>query len=422
MLKIAVFASGEGTNLQAILDACRSRRVAGEVVLVVSSREDAGALRRAERAGVRVLSVKAKDFSDPEARDAYLAAVCREAGADLVCLAGWMLKVTGPLLTAFPDRMLNLHPALLPAFGGQGMYGDRVHEAAVEAGARVSGATVHLVDAVYDHGPIVLQAAVPVLPTDTRRPWPPACAPRSIGSTPRPCACGPRPGQVEGRRASSCRRGPRPPRAIRRALISLSDKTGLLAFAKGLEELGVEIVSTSGTAKALVDAGVEVRPLEAVTGYPEILDGRVKTLHPKVHGGILLRRSDPHQASEAQALGLEPIDLVVVNLYPFERVAAGATSPYSRDVIENIDIGGVTLIRAAAKNFEDVAVVVSPSDYPAVLSELSASGCQLNLETRRRLALDGIRHTAAYDAMIARAWSSADSPGGTVPPGGFQTG
>ncbi|TPW21706.1 MAG: phosphoribosylaminoimidazolecarboxamide formyltransferase / IMP cyclohydrolase [Elusimicrobia bacterium] len=416
MLKIAVFASGEGTNLQAILDACRSRRVAGEVVLVVSSREDAGALRRAERAGVKALSVKAKDFSGAEALDAYLAAACREAGADLVCLAGWMLKVTGPLLSAFPDRMLNLHPALLPAFGGQGMYGARVHEAAVEAGARVSGCTVHLVDAVYDHGPILLQASVPVLPNDTPQTlaarvrtqehwlYPEALRLWAEGRV-----------KVEGRRARIL-----PPLAeaaprIRRALLSLSDKTGLVEFAKGLEELGVEIVSTSGTAKALVDAGVEVRPLEAVTGFPEILDGRVKTLHPKVHGGILLRRSDPHQAEEARSLGLEPIDLVVVNLYPFERVAAGASSPYSRDVIENIDIGGVTLIRAAAKNFEDVAVVVSPADYPAVLKEMSGSACQLNLETRRRLALDGIRHTAAYDAAIAAAWSSADYGKGTVP-------
>ena len=417
MLKLAVFASGEGTNLQAILDACRSKRVAGEVVLVISSREDAGALRRAEKAGVKALSVRAKDFSDSEARDAYLASACRDAGADLLCLAGWLLKVTEPLLTAFPDRILNLHPALLPAFGGQGMFGARVHEAAVEAGAKVSGCTVHLVDAVYDHGPILLQAAVPVLPNDTpaalaarvrtQEHWiyPEALRLWAEGRV-----------KVEGRRALIL-----PPRAeaaprIRRALISLSDKTGLVEFAKGLEELGVEIISTSGTAKALVDAGVEVRPLEAVTGYPEILDGRVKTLHPKIHGGILLRRSDPYQAEEARALGLEPIDLVVVNLYPFERVAASASSPYSREVIENIDIGGVTLIRAAAKNFEDVAIIVSPSDYSSILAELSGSGCQLNLETRRRLALEGIRHTARYDAMIAKAWDSAESDIGTVPP------
>ena len=408
MLKIAVFASGEGTNLQALLDACRSRRVAGEVVLVVSSREDAGALRRAERDGIRTACVRQKDFSSPEACDAYLASRCVEAGVELVCLAGWMLKVTAPLLEAFPERILNIHPALLPAFGGQGMYGRRVHEAVIAAGARVSGCTVHLVDAVYDHGPILLQASVPVLPSDTpeslaarvstQEHWvyPEALRLVAEGRV-----------TVEGRKAvihpSREQASPR----IRRALISVSDKRGLVEFAKGLQELGVEIVSTSGTAKALTDAGVEVRPLDSMTGFPEILDGRVKTLHPKIHGGILLRRSDPHQAEEARSLGLEPIDLVAVNLYPFERVAAGASSPYSREVIENIDIGGVTLIRAASKNFEDVAVVVSPDDYAAVLGELSGAACQLNIETRRRLALEGIRHTARYDGMIAQAWGTA---------------
>ncbi|MFA5140470.1 MAG: bifunctional phosphoribosylaminoimidazolecarboxamide formyltransferase/IMP cyclohydrolase [Elusimicrobiota bacterium] len=193
---------------------------------------------------------------------------------------------------------------------------------------------------------------------------------------------------------------------IKRAVLSVSDKTGLVEFAKKLEGLGVEIVSTSGTAKTLREAAIEVRPLDSLTGFPEILNGRVKTLHPKIHGGILLRRSDPSQAREAAVHGLEPIDMVVVNLYPFERVAAKATSPYSREVLENIDIGGVTLIRAGAKNFEDVAVVVSPSDYEAVLKELEASSGQLTLETRRRLALAAFRHTAEYDAMISRAWGS----------------
>ncbi|MDE2292397.1 MAG: bifunctional phosphoribosylaminoimidazolecarboxamide formyltransferase/IMP cyclohydrolase [Elusimicrobia bacterium] len=410
MLRIAVFASGEGTNLQALLDACSSRRLAGEVSLVVSSREDAGALRRAERAGVKVLSVKPRDFSSPEACDAFLAAECQKADVDVVCLAGWMLKVTAPLLDAFPQRILNIHPALLPAFGGQGMFGRRVHEAVLAAGARVSGCTVHLIDAVYDHGPILLQAAVPVLPSDTpetlsarvrtQEHWLYPEALRLVAE-----------GRVrfEERRAVILPSREESSPRIRRALLSVSDKAGLVELAKGLQELGVEIVSTSGTARALTAAGIEVRPLDAMTGFPEILDGRVKTLHPKIHGGILLRRSDPHQAAEARALGLEPIDLVVVNLYPFERVAAGASSPYSREVIENIDIGGVTLIRAAAKNFEDVAVLVSPDDYAAVLKELGASGCQINLDTRRRLALEAIRHTAGYDAMIARAWGAAEA-------------
>ncbi|MFH2204516.1 MAG: bifunctional phosphoribosylaminoimidazolecarboxamide formyltransferase/IMP cyclohydrolase [Elusimicrobiota bacterium] len=202
---------------------------------------------------------------------------------------------------------------------------------------------------------------------------------------------------------------------MRRAILSVSDKEGLVDFAKGLEELGIEIVSTSGTARALREAGVEVRSLDSLTGFPEILSGRVKTLHPKIHGGILLRRGDPEQAREASIHGLEPIDLVAVNLYPFAKAAAKASSPYSREALENIDIGGVTLIRAAAKNFEDVAVVVSPSDYGALLKELGDSSCQLSLESRRRLALTAFRHTAGYDAMISTAWGSADKNAGPFP-------
>ncbi|MEE8425249.1 MAG: bifunctional phosphoribosylaminoimidazolecarboxamide formyltransferase/IMP cyclohydrolase [Elusimicrobiota bacterium] len=203
---------------------------------------------------------------------------------------------------------------------------------------------------------------------------------------------------------------------MKRALLSVSDKAGLVDFAKGLEELGVEIVSTAGTAKVLRQAGIEVRSLDSMTGFPEILNGRVKTLHPRIHGGILLRRSDPEQAAEASRLGLEPIDLVAVNLYPFAKAAAKASSPYSREVLENIDIGGVTLIRAAAKNFEDVAVVVSPADYTSVLQELSKDSGQMSLETRRRLALAGFQHTAEYDEMISKAWRSPESSSEPGPP------
>ncbi|MCR4293952.1 MAG: bifunctional phosphoribosylaminoimidazolecarboxamide formyltransferase/IMP cyclohydrolase [Elusimicrobia bacterium] len=204
---------------------------------------------------------------------------------------------------------------------------------------------------------------------------------------------------------------------MKRALISVSDKTGVVEFAKGLHELGVEIVSTSGTFKALVQAGLPVRPLETMTGFPEILDGRVKTLHPHVHGAILLRRKDPKQVREAELFGLEPIDLVVVNLYPFAKTAAESKDPYEQNVIEQIDIGGVALIRAASKNFEDVAVLTAPSDYAGVLAELNAAQCRLSLETRRRLALTGFRHTAEYDAMIAGAWAGGGAAAAKEPRG-----
>ncbi|UPT76037.1 MAG: bifunctional phosphoribosylaminoimidazolecarboxamide formyltransferase/IMP cyclohydrolase [Elusimicrobiota bacterium] len=197
---------------------------------------------------------------------------------------------------------------------------------------------------------------------------------------------------------------------LKRALISVSDKTGVVEFAKGLHELGVELVSTSGTYKALVQAGLPVRPLETMTGFPEILDGRVKTLHPHVHGAILLRRKDPKQVREAELFGLEPIDLVVVNLYPFKKTAAEASDPWEQAVIEQIDIGGVALIRAAGKNFEDVGVLTAPGDYAGVLAELGAKQGRLSVETRRRLALTAFRHTADYDSMIAGAWCG-EKPG-----------
>jgi len=417
VIRIAVLASGEGTNLQALLDACRGRRIPGEVVLVLSNREGAGALARAQKAGIAALASRPSDFSSPEAHDAFLAAECRKARVDLVCLAGYLLKLQAPMLSAFPGRILNIHPALLPAFGGKGMYGMKVHSAVLASGAKFSGCTVHLADAAYDHGPIVLQAAVPVLPDDT---------PASLAARVRAQEHWIYPEAVklfgedrlrvdDGRVRVLPAADEGSPR-VRRAVLSVSDKTGLVEFAKGLEELGIEIVSTSGTARVLQEAGIQVRSLDSMTGFPEILDGRVKTLHPRIHGGILLRRNDPGQAQEARSLGLEPIDLVVVNLYPFEAVAAKASSPYSRDALENIDIGGVALIRAAAKNFEDVAVVVSPADYGGLLGELNTSAGRVNLETRRRLALTAIRHTARYDAMISKAWGDAAVPAAAAAP------
>ncbi|HEY8342754.1 MAG TPA: bifunctional phosphoribosylaminoimidazolecarboxamide formyltransferase/IMP cyclohydrolase [Calditerricola sp.] len=187
---------------------------------------------------------------------------------------------------------------------------------------------------------------------------------------------------------------------IQRALISVSDKTGLLDFARELAALGVEIVSTGGTARFLREAGVSVTPVSDVTGFPEILDGRVKTLHPRIHGAILaVRDNDEHQRQLAEH-GIRPIDLVVVNLYPFrETIARPGVTP--EEAIEQIDIGGPCLVRAAAKNHAYVTVVTDAADYPLVLAQLKARG-EVDLETRRRLAAKAFRHTAAYDAAVAR--------------------
>ncbi len=183
----------------------------------------------------------------------------------------------------------------------------------------------------------------------------------------------------------------------KRALLSVSDKTGLVDFGRGLAELGWELVSTGGTARTLREAGLEVMEVAELTGFPEILGGRVKTLHPAVHGGILARRTPEHLA-ELEAHGIAPIDLVVVNLYPFEATVAKAGVTLA-EAVEEIDIGGVTLLRAAAKNYAHVGVVSDPGQYPAVLDELRRLG-KLPLETRQRLALAAFRHTARYDAAI----------------------
>ena len=186
---------------------------------------------------------------------------------------------------------------------------------------------------------------------------------------------------------------------IKRALLSVSNKGGLVEFAQELAELDVELIATGGTARVLAEAGLAVRPIEDVTSFPEILDGRVKTLHPAVHGGILARREQAHLA-ELEAQGIAPIDLVAVNLYPFAETVA-RTGTTLAEAVEQIDIGGVALLRAAAKNFASVAVVSDPADYVTILTELREQD-DLPMATRQRLALKAFLHTASYDAAISR--------------------
>jgi len=188
---------------------------------------------------------------------------------------------------------------------------------------------------------------------------------------------------------------------VRRALISVSDKTGVADFARGLAELGVELISTGGTAAALREAGLEVRDVADLTGSPEILDGRVKTLHPRLHAGLLSVRDDESHQATMESEGIEPIDLVCVNLYPFEQVVAGREVTESQ-AVENIDVGGPTMIRAAAKNHRWVAVVVRPESYDAVVAELEEQAGSISLETRHWLANEAFAVTARYDAAISR--------------------
>ena len=187
---------------------------------------------------------------------------------------------------------------------------------------------------------------------------------------------------------------------IKRALISVSNKKGVVEFAKALHAMGIEILSTGGTAKGLRDAGVPVKDVSEHTGSPEMLDGRVKTLHPRIHGGLLSRRDNPKDMEEIKKHGIDTIDMVVVNLYPFEETIAKPGVTFD-EAIENIDIGGPAMLRSASKNFRDVAVIVDPSDYEKVITEMKNLDGDLAQKTRLELAKKVFRHTSRYDAVIA---------------------
>ncbi len=402
MRSIAVGVSGEGTNLRALRRAEKRGLLNGRIALVLADRPCA-ALGFASDEDLPTALVARTAFDDRAAWDEAVAQALAGAGADWLVLAGFM-RVLGPrVLDAYGGRILNVHPSLLPAFPGARPVADTL-----AGGARVSGVTVHLVDDSLDGGPIVAQEAVPVLPTDdeasllarlhvVEHRLLPACVALALAGGLRVAD-----GRVEVDPAVAADL-PRP----RRALLSVSDKRGLAELASGLDHLGFELVSTGGTARALRDAGLAVTDVADVTGFPEMLDGRVKTLHPRIEAGVLadLRRDD-HRAQLAAA-AIEPFELVVVNLYPFAQ-AAVREGIGDDELIEEIDIGGPTLVRAAAKNHACVAIVTDPAQYDAVLSELRRGRASDDL--RRELALAAFRLTAGYDRLIGetladRWWS-----------------
>jgi phosphoribosylaminoimidazolecarboxamide formyltransferase/IMP cyclohydrolase len=399
--RLAVGVSGQGSNLRALqrgmqraLGHSAGDSLGAEVAFVFADR-DCPALAFAAANGIATTMIAPADYPDHAAWDRAVATVLRDADVDFVVLAGFMRRLGNATLESFAGRILNVHPSLLPAFPGAHAVAD-----ALAAGVKVTGVTIHLVDANLDAGPIVMQEAVPVLPDDDaasllerlhaveHRLLPRAVALLAAEAL-----------RVEGRSVTADEAKAAALPARRRALLSVSDKTGIRELATSLARLGYELVSTGGTARALRDAGLDVVDVASVTGFPEMLDGRVKTLHPRIEAGVLadLRRAD-HRA-QLVASAIEPFDLVVVNLYPF--AAAAARPGISTDeLIEEIDIGGPTLVRAAAKNHASVAIITSPGDYPAVVRELEESGGIAD-ETRRRLASEAFAHTAAYDARIA---------------------
>ena len=398
--RIAVGVSGTGSNLLALHAAAQRGALDARVVLVFADRACA-AIDWAVEQGIETLVVPMPKMSAAQERAAaneVLAESLAAVGPELIVLAGYM-RVLGPkAIGGLKCPIVNLHPTLLPAFPGA----HGVHDA-LAAGVKVTGVTVHFVDDSLDGGPIIAQDSVPVLPGDTEETLferihavEHRLLPRAVGLA----LAGALTIESDGRTvridaAEAAERMPVP----KRALLSVSDKTGLAEFGAGLVRLGFELVSTGGTARALRGAGLPVTDVAAVTGFPEMLDGRVKTLHPRVHAGLLADRRLSSHREQLVAAAIEPFELVVVNLYPF---AAAAEKPgISFDaLVEEIDIGGPSMVRAAAKNHASVAIVTSPDRYGAVLAELETTG-RVGEGLRSALAVEAFRHTGAYDARIA---------------------
>jgi len=372
--RVAVGVSGGGSNLRALVAAAERGSLGGEVALVFADRP-CPALDWAAEQGIDTAMVPGGD-------DATLAEVLDAARPDVVVLAGY-LRLVGPrVLAVLGGRIVNTHPSLLPAFPGA----HAVRDALVH-GVRVTGCTVHRVTEVLDGGPILAQEAVPILAGDDEG---------ALHERIRAVEHRLLPSVVARVLAESTGR---PAPVPRRALLSVSDKAGLVDFARGLVRHGFELVSTGGTARTLRESGLAVTDVAAVTGFPEMLDGRVKTLHPRIHAGILadLRLESHREALDSVAVA--PFELVVVNLYPFGAAVErpGATLA---DVVEEIDIGGPALVRAAAKNHAVVAIVTSPLRYEAVLEALGRDR-SMSDGLRAALAAEAFRHTAAYDARVA---------------------
>ena len=401
-----VLVSGAGSILASLLEACADPAYGAVVVAVGADRDGIEGLEKASGAGVATFVTWIGDYATRGEWDAALTAEVDAHEPDLVVSAGFLKLVGETFLDRFGGRFVNTHPALLPSFPG--MHGPRD---ALAHGVKVTGCTVFVVDSGVDTGPILGQATVPVLADDDE-----TALHERIKTVERNLVVDlvgrmAREGwTVTGRKVTIGVSEPTSPdderRPVRRALVSVYDKTGLEDLARGLRDAGVSIVSTGSTAAAVAAAGVPVTAVEELTGFPECLDGRVKTLHPSVHAGILADPRKEDHARQLEQLGIEPFELVVVNLYPFtETVASGATPD---ECVEQIDIGGPTMVRAAAKNAAGVAVVVDPSRYADVLSAVRSGG--FSLTQRRRLAADAFAHTAAYDVAVASYLGNVVAP------------
>ncbi len=376
MKKIAVFASGHGTNYEAIDNNIKAGRLDASIELLVVDQKNAEVIEKGKARGTEVFVISLKECGSKKAYEEAILEQLQKKGVEWIILAGYMKIISETLLNAYTNRIINIHPALLPDFRGLDGIGQ-----AYRAHAKRMGVTIHYVDSGLDTGSIISQEGFDVDPSWSEQ------------------QCEERIHAIEHVLYSQTLQSLWEEKKMKRALVSVSDKTNLVPFVEGLVQCGYEIISTGGTKRALDNAGIKTIAIDDVTGFPEICDGRVKTLHPKVHGGLLSVRDNADHMQQCADLGIEMIDLVCVNLYPFKQTISKPGFTHG-EAIENIDIGGPSMLRSAAKNHKFVTVVTDANDYDLVLNEIKENG-NTTLETRTKLAAKVYRTTAAYDAMIA---------------------
>lgn len=384
-MEIAILASGNGTNFEVLTKKFQAGEIPGTEALMFCNHPNAPVIKRAQRLGIPYETFSVKECGSKQAYEARLLKVLKEYKIDFIILSGYLRVVGSTILNEYPDSIVNLHPALLPKYPGLNSIA-RAFADYQRGLIDKTGVTVHFIDARLDHGPIIAQKAVPIYPDDTEE-----TLETRVHETEHELF----PMAVSEVIQTRMKRGNK----VKRALVSVSDKTNLVPFVKGLVENHYEIISTGGTKKKLDEAGIKTISVEEITGFPEILDGRVKTLNPYIHGGLLAERDKPEHMKTLEKLNIHTIDLVCVNLYPFKQTIEKPNVELA-DAIENIDIGGPSLLRAASKNYASVTVVTDQADYDRVLKEITENG-DTNLKTRAELAAKVFRTTAAYDALIA---------------------
>lgn len=390
-LKLAILGSTRGTDMDAVASAIKNGQLNASIEIVISDKPDAYILERAKNHGLNILYVPKEPNESREEYDDKLIRQLSSNKIDLILLIGYMRILSDTFVQKYQNKIINVHPSLLPAFaGGMDL---NVHKAVLQAGVKITGCTVHFVDETVDGGKILVQKACSIKKEDTEE---------TLKNKVQ---------KLEGEALVEAIKifeeeynvqiAP-----IKRALISVSNKDGIVDFARELYRSGVEIISTGGTAKILREANVPVIEISDFTGFPEMMDGRVKTLHPLVHAGILGRR-DEHSA-EARQQNIRWIDLVICNLYPFLQTIQKPDVTETQ-AIENIDIGGPAMIRSAAKNVDWVGVVVDPRDYSPLLEEIKQNK-GLTEKTRKKLSAKAFAHTAQYDAVIAAYFKKEQLP------------